>query len=117
MKRYTVGLALALLLMMGTLSAQGPFVYFAGNPANSWYTVGGTCDAPTLTANYLYFIFQVMSPAQTCLPAEQPSPSACITQLLSTRSAMLQTCLQGFLRFGSGSQGQPPILKAILFRI
>lgn len=51
-----VGLALTALLTMGRLSAQGPFVYFAGNPANSWYTVGGTCDAPTLTANYLYFI-------------------------------------------------------------
>jgi hypothetical protein len=36
--------------------AQDPFVYFAGNPANSWFTVGGTCDAPTLTANYLFFI-------------------------------------------------------------
>lgn len=51
-----VGLALTALLMTGRLSAQGPFVYFAGNPANSWYTVGGTCDSPTLTANYLYFI-------------------------------------------------------------
>jgi len=36
--------------------AQNPFVYFAGNPANSWYVVGGTCDSPTLTANYLFFI-------------------------------------------------------------
>lgn len=58
MRRYTavVGLALTVLLTMGRLSAQGPFFYFAGNPANSWYTVGGTCEAPTLTANYLYFI-------------------------------------------------------------
>jgi hypothetical protein len=36
--------------------AQDPFVYFAGNPANAWYTVGGTCESPTLTANYLFFI-------------------------------------------------------------
>lgn len=37
-------------------SARGTFAYFSGNPANSWYTVGGTCAAPTLTANYLFFI-------------------------------------------------------------
>nr|BAL57602.1 hypothetical protein HGMM_F51E10C14 [uncultured prokaryote] len=53
----TFGLvALMVALMASRLLANDPFVYFAGNPANSWYVVGGTCDSPTLTANYLYFI-------------------------------------------------------------
>lgn len=56
----TLKLVFATVMLMSwatqTVVAQNPFVYFAGNPANSWYTVGGTCDAPTLTANYLFFI-------------------------------------------------------------
>ncbi len=57
MKRKVMfGTAILSLMLASKLLANDPFVYFAGNPANSWYTVGGTCDAPTLTANYLYFI-------------------------------------------------------------
>lgn len=73
--RMTLGL-LALSMMLASKSlANDPFVYFAGNPANSWYTIGGTCDAPTLTANYLYFISGDVSsaglPARwTALPFE-----------------------------------------------
>ncbi|MDW8106669.1 MAG: hypothetical protein RMK45_04215, partial [Armatimonadota bacterium] len=39
--------------------AQGPFVYFAGNPANAWYVVGGACPPSgslTLSATYIYFV-------------------------------------------------------------
>lgn len=58
MRKFKVIAGIALLMTLATqpLVAQNPFVYFAGNPANAWYTVGGTCDAPTLTANYLFFI-------------------------------------------------------------
>jgi hypothetical protein len=49
--------------------AQDPFVYFAGNPANAWFTVGGTCEAPTLTANYLFFISGDLSATNANLPA------------------------------------------------
>jgi hypothetical protein len=44
-------------------------VYFAGNPANSWFTVGGTCEAPTLTANYLFFISGDATDVNPNLPA------------------------------------------------
>jgi len=54
--RVLMGLLALTMLLAGKALANDPFVYFAGNPANSWYTVEGTCDAPTLTANYLYFI-------------------------------------------------------------
>ncbi len=59
--RYT-RLALGALLLAAVATrlavAQNPFVYFAGNPANAWYTVGGSCPPGTLTltANYLFFI-------------------------------------------------------------
>ncbi len=55
-RKAVLGVVLAFALGMGSLSAQGPFAYFAGNPANAWYTIGGTCDSFTITANYLYFI-------------------------------------------------------------
>ncbi|MEN3000433.1 MAG: hypothetical protein ABDI19_01170 [Armatimonadota bacterium] len=48
-------LVLSMMLASKTL-ANDPFVYFAGNPANAWYQVGGTCEAPTLSATYLFFI-------------------------------------------------------------
>jgi hypothetical protein len=54
--RYAVGALLCVAFATRPAVAQDPFVYFAGNPANAWFTVGGTCDAPTLTANYLFFI-------------------------------------------------------------
>lgn len=54
--RFAVGALLLMAVATRPAVAQDPFVYFAGNPANAWYTVGGTCDAPTLTANYLFFI-------------------------------------------------------------
>jgi hypothetical protein len=59
--------------------AQDPFVYFAGNPANAWYTVGGTCDGLTLTANYLFFISGDVNSASlparwTALPFEICAP-------------------------------------------
>ena len=54
--RVLMGLLALTMLLAGKALANDPFVYFAGNPANSWYTVEGTCDAPTLTAVYLYFL-------------------------------------------------------------
>lgn len=51
-----LGILCALLTLSSTANANDPYVYFAGNPANSWYTVGGTCAGLTLTANYLFFI-------------------------------------------------------------
>lgn len=54
--RYAVGALLCVAFATRPAVAQDPFVYFAGNPANSWFTVGGTCEAPTLSATYLFFI-------------------------------------------------------------
>jgi hypothetical protein len=73
--KVLTGLLVLTMLTAGKVSANDPFVYFAGNPANSWYVVGGTCDAPTLTATYLYFISGDVSsaglPARwTALPFE-----------------------------------------------
>jgi hypothetical protein len=48
--------ALSLMVLASRSLANDPFVYFAGNPANSWYTVGGACGSLTLTSNYLYLI-------------------------------------------------------------
>lgn len=106
-----VGLALTALLMTGRLSAQGPFVYFAGNPANSWYTVGGTCDSPTLTANYLYFISGDVASAG--LPARW---TAFPFRIHNTITFTHPACPQDCLRSVSGLQARPPILPDILFR-
>ena len=54
--RYAVGALLCVAFATRPAVAQDPFVYFAGNPANAWFTVGGACGALTLTANYLFFI-------------------------------------------------------------
>ena len=54
--RYAVGALLCVAFATRPVVAQDPFVYFAGNPANAWFNVGGTCEAPTLTATYLFFI-------------------------------------------------------------
>lgn len=54
--RYAVGALMCVAFATRPAVAQDPFVYFAGNPSNAWFTVGGTCQAPTLTANYLFFI-------------------------------------------------------------
>lgn len=54
--RYAVGALMCVVFATRPAVAQDPFVYFAGNPSNAWFTVGGTCEAPTLTANYLFFI-------------------------------------------------------------
>ncbi|MEJ5384678.1 MAG: dockerin type I domain-containing protein [Fimbriimonadales bacterium] len=54
--RYAVGALLCVAFATRPAVAQDPFVYFAGNPANAWFTVGGDCSALTLTANYLFFI-------------------------------------------------------------
>jgi hypothetical protein len=54
--RYAVGALLCVAFATRPAVAQDPFVYFAGNPANAWFTVGGTCAEPTLTATYLFFI-------------------------------------------------------------
>ncbi|MCX7992033.1 MAG: hypothetical protein N2651_00020, partial [Fimbriimonadales bacterium] len=58
MRYYRLAVGALLLAAVATrpVVAQDPFVYFAGNPANAWYTVGGTCSGLTLTANYLFFI-------------------------------------------------------------
>ena len=57
--RYAVGALLCVAFATRPAVAQDPFVYFAGNPANAWFTVGGSCPPDgslTLTANYLFFI-------------------------------------------------------------
>ncbi|MDW8052899.1 MAG: hypothetical protein RMJ83_10540, partial [Armatimonadota bacterium] len=70
MRYYRFALGLLFVAVATRLAvAQGPFVYFAGNPANAWYTVGGTCQSPTLTANYLFFISGDLSATNSALPA------------------------------------------------
>ncbi len=56
--KLLLGTVIALAILGGTAKAQEPpYTYFAGHAANSWYTIGGTCDTQlNLTANYLYFI-------------------------------------------------------------
>jgi hypothetical protein len=39
--RYAVGLCCVCVATRPAV-AQDPFVYFAGNPANAWFEVGGT---------------------------------------------------------------------------
>jgi hypothetical protein len=57
--RYAVGALLCVAFATRPVVAQDPFVYFAGNPANSWFDRRrelSTCGAPTLNATYLFFI-------------------------------------------------------------
>ncbi len=77
--RLVVGALLLMAVATRPAVAQAPFVYFAGNPANAWYTVGGTCDNITLTANYLFFISGDVTSANlparwTALPFEICAP-------------------------------------------
>jgi hypothetical protein len=67
--RYAVGALLCVAFATRPAVAQDPFVYFAGNPANAWFEVGGTCEAPTLTATYLFFISGDASAINANLPA------------------------------------------------
>ncbi len=69
--RYAVGALLLMVAATRPAVAQDPFVYFAGNPANSWYTVGGACPPGTLTltANYLFFISGDLAGSNAALAA------------------------------------------------
>jgi hypothetical protein len=120
--RYAVGALLCVAFAARPVVAQDPFVYFAGNPANAWFTVGGSCDAPTLTANYLFFISGDVSSANlparwTALPFQICAPmtfdSIVYMPSLTTGFPSLRIWITGSQ---TGADGRPePDLGNILF--
>ncbi|MCL6536199.1 MAG: hypothetical protein K6U77_09010 [Armatimonadetes bacterium] len=120
--RYAVGALLCVAFATRPAVAQDPFVYFAGNPANSWFTVGGTCAAPTLTANYLFFISGDVTSANlparwTALPFQICAPmtfdSIVYMPGLTTGFPSLHIWITGSQ---TGADGRPePNLGNILF--
>jgi hypothetical protein len=120
--RYAVGALLCVAFAARPAVAQDPFVYFAGNPANSWFTVGGTCEAPTLTANYLFFISGDVTSANlparwTALPFQICAPmtfdSIVYMPAFQTGAPNLNIWITGSR---TGADGRPePDLGNILF--
>jgi len=120
--RYAVGALLCVAFATRPAVAQDPFVYFAGNPANAWFTVGGTCEAPTLTANYLFFISGDVTSANlparwTALPFQICAPmtfdSIVYMPGLTTGAPNLYIWITGSR---TGADGRPePDLGNILF--
>lgn len=64
--RLALGTVLFAAVAARWAAAQDPYVYFAGNPANTWYQTSGSCDSLQLGATYLYF---VSGDASATLPA------------------------------------------------
>ncbi len=121
--KLLLGMMLALSLGISSVTAQGPFTYFAGNPANSWYTVGGTCDSPTLTANYLFFISGDVGSANlparwTALPFQICAPmtfdSIAYMPRLATGAPEIRVYITGSR---TGNDGRPePDLNNIVYQ-